>query len=56
MRSIWAYLIIEEPNTTALQRRLAEAGLEGWEAVGFALADEARLVVVMKRSSTATSR
>jgi hypothetical protein len=56
MRPVWEYLIIEEPNPTALQRRLVEAGLEGWEAVGFASAGEARLVVVMKRSSAATSQ
>lgn len=52
MQPAWEYLIVEEPNPIALQRRLSEAGLEGWEAVGFTTAGEARLVVVMKRGST----
>jgi hypothetical protein len=55
MRPGWEYLIIEEPNPTALQRCLAQAGAEGWEAVGVASAGEGRLMVVMKRSSAATS-
>jgi hypothetical protein len=55
MRPRWEYLIIEEPNPKALQRHLADAGADGWEAVGVALAGDARFVVVMKRSSAAMS-
>jgi hypothetical protein len=49
---VWEYLVIEEPNVVALQRRLVDAGRDGWEAIGVAWAGEARLVVVLKRPST----
>lgn len=56
MPPVWEYLIIEEPSPAALQKRLAAAGREGWEAVGLTSPGEARLVVVMKRSPASTPR
>jgi hypothetical protein len=36
----------------ALHQRLVQAGRDGWEAIGFTFAAEARLIVILKRNVT----
>lgn len=52
MKSLWEYLVVEEPNPQALLRRLVEAGTEGWEAVGVTCRDQTYLVVLLKRMAS----
>jgi hypothetical protein len=49
MKTNWEYLVIEEANPPALQERLCDAGLDGWEAVGLAYVGEGRLLALLKR-------
>jgi hypothetical protein len=49
MKTVWEYRVMAEPNFVALERRLCDAGLDGWEAVSLALGHEWQSVIVLKR-------
>jgi hypothetical protein len=48
----WEYLVVEEPNLSALQERLHSAALEGWEATSLGYAGDSRLLALLKRPTT----